>query len=144
MDQLDQEFNQAFAHKGGIWDLSELDENTYFKKLLKTCRNSISKFQNPTRNLPEYHMGIINNPEFNAVAKKYNGKYFIGIYVGTIMILDNLFKRMLSNPNILTSYGVASSETNTNKIFNAQITDYENLFNIVGDSDEPIDVTRNN
>jgi len=144
MNESDQELNQAFLSQGGIYDLSQAEGGTYFKQLIQSFNNHLNRFKDPMLNLPDVHIGFINNSTLNAVAGRYKSKYFIGINVGTIMILDDLFNRMLSNPNILIDYGDALSETNMEKVFTVQMTDYENLFNINGEAALPKDKVRQN
>ena len=142
MEELDKEFDVAFKKYGGIYDLTSYDEKTYFKSIILNCRQHITRFQSSLVNPPYIHLGIINNTSFNAVAAKFESKYFIGINLGTILTLDSIFNRMLSNPEILKEYGNSCDEKIYEKVFTTQIPDFEALYNITGNAPVPKDATR--
>jgi hypothetical protein len=61
--------------------------------------------------LPPIHFDFIDNLGFNAKALRYDGRYFIGVYRGTVATLAVLFDRLLADPEILPFIGDAEAET---------------------------------
>jgi hypothetical protein len=77
-----------------------------FKSLLV----SYSKDDKLIKAFPSIYVDFVDNSTFNAFAFKYYDKYIIGIHEGVVLILNDLFKRMLSHKNILSDVGDSSNE----------------------------------
>ncbi|HTC00736.1 MAG TPA: hypothetical protein VK705_08640, partial [Ferruginibacter sp.] len=105
--------------------LTEMYEFTLgeFGTKMTGYRKSYSKF-------PIANVNYINNSVLNAVASKEKDteKYYIGIYAGTFILLNELFLRMMSSPNILPHIGDVSKEDPTKKLFNPQQFDLDTYF----------------
>lgn len=129
MDNLSEEFDYIFLNKGGLLkEHSSLINNgsNFLEAVLELGNRSINWLRNGNSKLPEPYINFINNSSLNAVVTKYNDKYFIGLNSGTVVLINQLFLRMLSNPNVLTQWGNPSLETvDTDKILNAQITNLD-------------------
>jgi hypothetical protein len=131
------QFDKCFKSKGGHFDYNTLIQPEIFEFLLNGCRNDLNSIRTGRPNLPEVYFDFINNSSLNACAAKMEGRYFIGINIGTFFIISDLFFRMLATKNILTQYGDVSNEDDVKKIFNAQITDTNILF-IAKDPNEAV------
>src|SRR4051812_17462460 len=59
---------------------------------------------------PNILVRFINNSTVNGTVLKIESTYYIGIFLGFIYVMNDLFFRMLSSPNILTAYGDPSKE----------------------------------
>jgi len=121
-------FDKAFKSRGGIY---KSDDNFFKGSLLEDCRNLIHGIRVADSRTPNVYINLINNPEINAVVKRYKGKDFIGIYAGAIFLIEATFLRMMSNPNILPEFGDVSREIAPEKIYNAQFTSFDHYNNIV-------------
>ncbi|WP_163401005.1 hypothetical protein [Flavobacterium fluviatile] len=122
--QKEKEFDLAFKSDGGIWPIKGVLETDnlriYGSKILEWCRNN-------GKDLPSCNFNIINDSRVNAKATLFENQYYIGINVGAIACISNLFNRMLSHPEILKQYGDSSKETPPEKIFDVQVIDFDVL-----------------
>jgi len=117
-------FSDPFTEYGGI--LPKEKYTTELEVWLENFNYSFSDlFLN--KNHPKIIIEFINNSEVNACVCKVQESYVIGIYLGFIYVVNDLFFRMLSSPNVLVKYGNASIEQ-VRKIKNAQITDSDILY----------------
>lgn len=119
MIQNQEIFSDPFTEYGGI-----LPKEQYTAELefwLENFNYSFSDFF-LNKNQPKIIIEFINNSEVNACVSKVQESYVIGIYLGFIYVVNDLFFRMLSSPNVLVKYGNSSMEQ-VRKIYNAQITD---------------------
>lgn len=124
LTQKEKEFDLAFKLDGGIWPIKGFLETDnlriYGNKMLEWCRNN-------GKDLPSCNFNIINDSRVNAKAALFENQYYVGINVGTVACISNLFNRMLSHPDILKQYGDPSKETPPEKIFDVQVVDFEVL-----------------
>ncbi|MEQ1829798.1 MAG: hypothetical protein ABL921_27800 [Pirellula sp.] len=60
--------------------------------------------------LPPIYFGVVDNMDFNARAISIDGKYVICVYVGAILVLHQLFARMLADQRVLPQIGNVSNE----------------------------------
>ena len=132
-----QQFNECFKLKGGHFNCQSTVIPEVLESLLNSCRNDLISIQKDRPELPEVYLDFIDNTSLNACVSKMNGRYFIGLNIGTYILLSDLFFRMLSSKNILTEYGDISKENDALKLINAQITDINILF-LSKDPDEKI------
>jgi hypothetical protein len=61
--------------------------------------------------MPEVHFDYIANGTLNAAACEVAGQAYFGVTWGTIIILGDLFCRMLSHPEVLKAIGNAAGES---------------------------------
>jgi hypothetical protein len=78
------------------------------------------RVQCPDPEAVRIEIGIINDGSFNAFAAKAEGVDLIGINVGTIFILRDLFDSMLSRPDILVQIGNIHAETARPSIYDPE------------------------
>lgn len=76
--------------------------------------------------LPSPHIGLIDDNKLNACAFIYKDRDFIGINAGTILILFDVFCRILSHPKLFPEVGDASGETEPEQFYDRAI-DFRNL-----------------
>ncbi|MGE7776581.1 hypothetical protein ACQKLP_17775 [Chitinophaga sp. NPDC101104] len=126
-------FDSHFATKGGLFVPAFKDDNLneYFKWLLIEFswqkRNYGFSGEEPV-NPPFVNTEFINALSLNAYAGAKDGNYFIGINAATVILVTALFNRMLANPNILTSVGDPLEEEPGLKVFNPEITHFDQLY----------------
>lgn len=77
--------------------------------------------------LPVIYCKFINDTTLNAVVRKSQNSYFIGINIGTFYILQDLFYRMLSQNSVLMEFGDSFKEINPQPLVNTQISDLNTL-----------------
>lgn len=104
------------ARKGGLLEIEAYDGNLHL--ILSTFQKRIEHYIQSTkefciyREAPKIQFGFINNPELNAVAIiAEDDEYFIGINAGTVIIIYDIFYRMLSYTNLLPQIGDPKQET---------------------------------
>ena len=130
-------FDQVYASRGGYYDYDAEGMGRYYDNLLTHLRNVLYFPNLILVPKPVVHIGFILNPTLGAVVTKFEGEYYIGVHVGTEIILMNLFGRMLSSPSILSQFGDASLETGAKQLFNPHTSSMDQLF-IQSDSTEDV------
>lgn len=75
-----------------------------------SARSLIRNAASVAPRMPPIHFDWIENDDVNAWAFPHQGKYFIGVTVGSAIYLHSLFSRMLSNAHILPDVGDPSKE----------------------------------
>jgi hypothetical protein len=118
-------FNSLTSEYGGIL-LLEHGEIDVLRGLLEWARNSL-KLPNSKRHFPDIYFGCIVNPELNACAINYKGEYYIGLNLGVYSLLDRIFDLVLANKSCLTFIGDANKEIYRDKIYNANLYDFNQL-----------------
>ena len=96
-------FHKAMAGYGGRLDPMNLHPSTAegLNQAADRARGFLQTAAAALPNLPPIYFGYFNNSEFNAVAFREDGRYFIGVSRGAAAILAVLFDRMLADPRIL-------------------------------------------
>jgi hypothetical protein len=125
-------FNNIFANRGGIFDPSICDlaicpgfsKLFEYSKMEFYSRLETMRMVNPK--LPEVYLDYINNSELNAVATKVEGKYYIGVNMGAVLLLHDLFNRLLTSPLNFPHIGDSINEK-AKKIYNPELTDFSTL-----------------
>jgi hypothetical protein len=134
-------FDNVFKSRGG---LCKSDVFPQKNSLLEDSKNVIERIKQVDSRVPNVYLNLINNDSINAVVTKYKKQYFIGINVGAIYLIEAVFLRMMSNPNILPEYGNISKEIAPEKLYNAQFTSFEHYSDVVGNdcTAMPKDISR--
>jgi hypothetical protein len=106
-------FDQAVTDDGGRLDMATLPS-----AIAATLYHAVVRAQGFLRTavmalpgLPPIHFDFIDNWGFNAKALRYDGRYFIGVYRGTVATLAVLFDRLLADPEILPFIEDTEAET---------------------------------
>lgn len=110
------DLNQIFIDKGGVLEITS--ENLILLSFIDEYERIYNSLKIKYPNLPKPHFCFINNLSFNAYARKVNDIYFIGINIGAIGLLLDLFYKLLSNKSVLTNYGNINLESNETNIIN--------------------------
>jgi hypothetical protein len=126
------EFHNIFSKRGGIFDPSicdrficpEFSKLFEYSKMEFYARLETMRIVNPK--LPEVYLDFINNSGLNAVATKVEGKYYIGVNMGAVLLLHDLFNRLLTSPLNFPHIGDNISEK-PKKIYNPELTDFSTL-----------------
>ena len=141
-DSLD--FHRHFLSKGGYFDYTQTGLGEMYEFTLKEFRFKMEEYRSVYPEFPFANVNYINNNLLNAVASKESDKYYIGIYAGTFILLNELFLRIMSSPNILPEIGDISKEGKTKKLFNPQQYDLDTYFLCKPDEENimPKDTTR--
>jgi hypothetical protein len=75
--------------------------------------------------MPPIHFDFIDNWQFNAVAFRHDGRYFVGINRGAVATLAVLFDRMLADPQVLPFIGDSVEEVADLPLLPGIGTDFE-------------------
>ncbi len=144
MDASQLDFNNHFRSEGGLFIPPVKQLGEMIKHTIKGYYSRMHEYRDIHPRFPSVNINYIDNTLLNAVASKKNDKYYIGIYAGTFILLNELFLRMMSSPNILTEIGDSSKEEPTKKLFNPQQFDL-NIYDLCkpdNDNVMPKDPTR--
>ena len=124
-------FHRAILWRGGRADLNELGIAKFFDVHRRGGYTVISEIQEESKkfniDLPLPHIDFIENSSLNACAFIFEGFDFIGINWGAVLVIREVFDRIMSCPNILPHIGDPSKVTALPKLFNMNITDWEVL-----------------
>lgn len=101
-------FDCLFRDYGGHFDHNSLIYPQVFESILLILSEQIDGIRKNRPELPEVKFGFINNSTLGAAAGKHNGQYYIGIHIGTVFIVQDLFSRMLSHSEVFP--GICNSE----------------------------------
>jgi hypothetical protein len=89
---------------GGIWPEPE---NTNLGQFVASTGRHLRKLQSSNfaavRSPIEF--GLIKNGSFNAFATVHKGTDFVGLHLGLVFILNDLFLRIMAHPDVLPSIG---------------------------------------
>ena len=110
-------FDSVFKEDGGLFKIDEpnkLGESLLILKnyIIEDTQCFLSILRNRYKNLPEINFNIINNITINACAVKKENGYYVGINEGTILVLFDMFSKMLSTKTIYPHIGNAELESN--------------------------------
>ncbi len=72
--------------------------------------NLVAELPRTSLRMPDICVGLIDDPEINAVAFEDGGRYFVGFFRGAAYQIFDVAFRLLSHPEILTSVGDPSRE----------------------------------
>jgi hypothetical protein len=108
-------FNETFSKDGGWFDpenFHQIDKMLIFDWITPQIEAIIqSHIRNTVFPIVEMEFGYINNPGLNASVELYNeGKFYIGLNVGSAVIIFNYFFQALSHPNLFINIGDPKSE----------------------------------
>jgi hypothetical protein len=138
------DFHKHFLSRGGYFDYSQTGLADMYECTLNEFYSKMEGYRSVIPKFPSANINFINNNLLNAVASKGSEEYFIGIYAGTFILLNELFLRMMSSPNILPTIGDVSKEKETKKLFNPQQYNLDTYFLCKPDEENimPVDKTR--
>jgi tetrahydromethanopterin S-methyltransferase subunit B len=130
MNDKEAAFDSLFKEKGGLFYYDHDRLPTDLEGIRQMANEMLSYLKPFYPELPDVYFNFINNPSLNATAGKYNGAYYIGLNIGTFILLSDMFTKMLSNQNILPSLGNAKAETNEKYTLDAIINQGVTSFNV--------------
>jgi len=137
-------FHEAVAEDGGRLDMGGLPPGTAaaLDRVAGRARGFLRTAATVLPALPAIHFDFVDSWEFNAVAFRSEGRYFIGIYRGAVATLAVLFDRMLADPEILPFIGGPEEETQDLPLLPEIGTDAVRSFGSVPTFPRPQDPTR--
>lgn len=92
---MKESFDKYFLNRGGVLGYED-DKTRAFINLGNILVNDIRK-QYP--DLPNIYIGIVNNLSLNATAVLDKGKYYIGVNLGLLNSIEDIFFKIQSNKN---------------------------------------------
>lgn len=144
MNDAQLDFDKHFKSIGGSFLSPQNNLGEMYRHTIKGYYSRMKEYQEIHPDFPSVNVDYIDNTLLNAVASKKDGKYYIGIYAGTFILLNELFLRMMSSPNIYPEIGDSSKEVPTKKLFNPHQFDLS-IYSMCKPDDEdvmPKDPTR--
>ena len=89
---MEEKFDNCFKSKGGILK----NQNSKTENILRAGNEFINHIRKIYPNLPLIHFNLIDNYTINASAKKFGNNFFIGINIGTLNLIEDLFLKIES------------------------------------------------
>lgn len=107
---------------------AQLPENHFLIHIDKRAKEVCAMPQsltNPLRPIPEINNYWSTDMRYNAVAEKQeDGRYWVGVNLGTVFILSDLFLRLLSHPNTFSHIGNAKEEVPPEELLDYNLHDF--------------------
>ncbi len=122
-EQLD--FHNQFLNFGGLYPYAEgIGNGSMYAATRKGFYNRLDVYNSALgRTLVTPSYDFIANGVLNAVARTVSATHYIGVNAGTMILLNDLFLRMMSSPVVLPHIGDAGKEIGAEKVYNPQQTD---------------------
>jgi len=139
----DNNLEDIFSRYGGIIQPNDYKEK--FSNIMNICMNVEERLngrKNFDSSAPNIKVCLINNSEMNATIKKYGDTYYIGVFAGTFLVLDNLFMRMLAHPGLFQEFGNVGVEKEPEKVYEIRTSDYVHVYDLMEGMIYPQDVDR--
>ena len=126
-EELFEEYLQKYCN-GKLSKVNERIANLdIIKMALKAGADIIERIRHSYGSrLPVPHIGLVDENGLNACAFIYKDRDFIGINAGTILILFDVFCRILSHPKLFLNVGDATKEIEPEQFYD-RATDFRNL-----------------
>ncbi|WP_421830354.1 hypothetical protein [Larkinella sp.] len=115
-------FDEKMMPRGGRFDIDtlEIEDQVLFHRFKSNAQNFIDQVktrpEGVIEGMPHVHFDFINNPNFNATAFIHKGKEFIGFNYGLILMVYEIFNRILSSPKIFPDLGNVELEHEHEKL----------------------------
>jgi hypothetical protein len=114
--------NHIFKAHGDIIPEEKIEgELTFFHQFIKECNSLVDGLEYQYPKLPKIQIVLVNNDSLNACAIKTTEGYYIGINYGTIIILFDMFTKMMASRSIYTNIGNPEAETIEEKKINVLV-----------------------
>jgi hypothetical protein len=105
-------FYERVVPRGGRFprDLVPEAVRKYYDSIEADAQFLINSAREVVSNVPDVHVDFVLNGNINALAFRSGDQYFIGIYTGTIFMLNSMIGRMLSDARLFLYAGDAGLE----------------------------------
>jgi hypothetical protein len=117
MNHIEEQFNRAYSAKGGRLNEDHTDFS-FFNQFKEGFVNAVELIKLDNAEIPNIHIDIIDCVAFQATAKLYENKYFIGITTGSILTIYDMFLKMFATKSVLPHLGNVFLETDEEKKIN--------------------------
>jgi len=128
LNQFELEFHTHTLKYGGLYDHRSDSNCEIWEQLLELWKEAIRHYRLELTTAPDVNIFLINNLNVNACAFTVGQNHYIGIFVGAPMLLNALFREMLSSPDVLPVIGDISKEIRHPKLNHNQLTSVEHYF----------------
>ena len=113
---LENLFNNVFKTEGGRLNRTQYPTYLSVDTILAESRLTIERIKKTYPSLPNIYFDIVRDSSINAYSKYSNGKYFIGITIGALIVFQDAFYRMAASKKIFSDIGDTSKEVSSKKI----------------------------
>jgi hypothetical protein len=106
-------FSHIFARYGGLLKDYEayLPGTAGYQRLLAEWHVDFPIINDwPTVSAGDLYINFVNNPSFNAIATRINGREFIGVFAGAVDFLFRCFLSFMADPETLPQVGDVAGE----------------------------------
>jgi hypothetical protein len=98
-------FHDVMLPYGGRWDLHNSPMSDYWSSFKDAANELVDATKQFFPRMPEVYFDLVSNPGIQAYAFTSHGRYFIGVYSGTVFLLDTIFSRMMCDRRALPKVG---------------------------------------
>lgn len=137
-------FQSAIDNHGGRLDTTNLHPaaSEALNHAAERARGFLQRAATALPAMPWIYFNFIDNWQFNAIAFRYDGRYFIGVNRGAVATLAVLFDRMLADPQVLPFIGNTAAEVSDLPLLPDIGTDFERSVASVPTFPRPQDLAR--
>lgn len=112
----EEEFNYLTEKNGGKYTPNFNKEDILILEKLEYMNKFKRRIVNEIPNLPNIYLDIINNDKFNATAiLSNNGNYYIGIFKGVILELDEFLSKSVKSEKFYKRFNMKKEKANEYK-----------------------------
>lgn len=137
---------KIFARYNGIIDKNTEGIHPYHLDLMLGFCSDIQERLNSKRTTipeaPQVCVCIILHDGVNGTIEKHGDVYYIGIFIGTFFVFENLFMRMLASPKLFINHGDVRKEVEHDAVFEVRTDHYEHVRDLMGEIVYPNDEHR--
>jgi hypothetical protein len=143
MENVEANMNMLFNKYGHVLETDEFGEGTiFFTEFFVSIEARLNLLHSPGAPKPRVHIRVIDNIGVSAAVVLYKSEYYIGVFMGVVYALDNVFLRMLSTETVLPDKGNVELEVAPEKVYELRIANIERIIDAMGKIPLPVDVSR--
>lgn len=135
-------FDNIFHNHGGRFHYENTPLNGMFEFVKLHSLDIIRHLKGTYFKLNDVYVDFIDSTVCNAVVSKKDGDYYIGINAGAVMLLWDMYHKMLASPTVLNGIGNPKIENTEKKTLNAEYTNLGISFSNYGEGANPVDKDR--
>jgi hypothetical protein len=121
-------FHSAMSSYGGRLDLTNNPNSAYWSAFKKMADEMIAAQKRFMPKMPHVHFEFVNHPLLQAVAFTDQGRHFISVFAGAVLLLDTLFSRIMCDRRFLQDIGNVTLERDERQLIPWPILDAKSLY----------------
>ncbi|MCQ6959569.1 hypothetical protein [Mucilaginibacter aquariorum] len=128
MTESDLKFHNYFLKNGGLFPV----KSQFVTEVLNATKSIFDYLRIKHPKLPEIHCDFIDNDSLNACVGKDINKFYLGINIGCLFLIEDMFSKIMATRSFAPNIGSVKNETDTPKFLNLIIVDGAISFDVAG------------